>query len=69
MTTMHNHPSPAPRREGEWPSEPLPSPAAGEGGHHCNAPLMWGGKVMGHCTRWVRRDRPHRGRHRIEWDG
>lgn len=70
-TLPHNHPSPGPQDPDDpeaWPSEPLPHPGRGEGSQYCNAPLLWSGKVMGHCTRRVRTGKTHRGKHAIEWD-
>ena len=55
----------------EWGTIPaLANPVvATTGDVKCNEPHVVGGLIVGRCERWVRRGKPHRGKHRIEWDG
>ena len=51
-----------------WGDRPHPSPVIAETGHvPCNEPLTIGGIVVEYCQVWVKRGKPHKGKHRVEW--
>lgn len=53
----------------QWDDTPRPDPVVSITGHiACNAPLVVSGTAVALCQARTKRGRPHKGKHRVEWE-